>query len=133
MDYIFNGKKIKIPDKDIEQSMKTYELSKEEAIQLWLEDEGYMDNDEVEMLTEQAKTVMRTVHDASSVKSEKKEKKPRTVKISDEKHALFTDLVEFLTEKYGENVQIKTENKLIGIKINEKEFKLDLIETRVKK
>ena len=36
MMYDFNGKKIKIADEDIERSMTSLGLSKEEAIQVWL-------------------------------------------------------------------------------------------------
>lgn len=41
-----NGKTINIPDKEIENHMKILELSKEEAIQLWLEDNEYEINEE---------------------------------------------------------------------------------------
>ena len=40
MIYNFNGKNINIPDKEIEKAMKSLELTKEEAIEMWLEDEG---------------------------------------------------------------------------------------------
>ena len=55
MRYDFNGKVINIPDAEIEKSMKLLDLSKEEAIQMYLEDEGYMENEEVEALTAKAK------------------------------------------------------------------------------
>ena len=45
MRYNLNGKNINIPDADIERSMKSLELTKEEAIQMWLEDEGYLENE----------------------------------------------------------------------------------------
>lgn len=57
------------------------------------------------------------------------EKKPRTVKISDEKMSLFAEILENL-EKNHENVKILKENKLIEVKIGEKIFKIDLIEQR---
>ena len=59
-----------------------------------------------------------------------KEKKPRVVKISDEKQALFSDIYQNLTEIYGENVEIVKENKLLTVKIGSKTFKIDLIEQR---
>lgn len=61
-----------------------------------------------------------------------KAKKPRTVKISDAKKELFTDLVDFLTETYADVTVVK-DNKLIEITFDNKVFKLDLIETRPKK
>ena len=40
-----NGKVVNIPDNEIEYNMKTLELSKEEAIDLWLEDNDYQVNE----------------------------------------------------------------------------------------
>ena len=50
MVYEFKGKKIKIPDEDIKNYMKTLDLTEEEAIETWLDDEGYTENEEVEAL-----------------------------------------------------------------------------------
>lgn len=124
-----NGKNVNIPDKEIEKNMKLLEISKEEAIEMWLEDEGYLDNEEQNELDEKAKKV-KIDHGASAVdKTEKKEKKPREIKVSDEKQALFSEIVEKLAEN-GRNYEIVKENKLICVKIGEKTFKIDLIETR---
>ena len=65
-------------------------------------------------------------------RSEKKtERKPKTIKVSDEKTQIFNDLLRFLTENY--DFSILKDNKLIEISYNGKKFKLDLIETRQKK
>ena len=37
--YEFNNKKIKIPDEEIKNNMKILDITKEEAIQMYLEDE----------------------------------------------------------------------------------------------
>ncbi len=121
-----NGKTVNIPDKEIEKSMKVLELTKEEAIDLWLEDNDFQENEELEELDAKAKKV-KVVHGASADKP--KERKPKTVKISEE--TIFNDLFDFLTENY--NISVLKDNKLIEIKLNEKVFKLDLIETRTKK
>lgn len=124
-----NGKNVNIPDKEIEKNMKLLEISKEDAIEMWLEDEGYLDNEEQNELDEKAKKV-KIDHGASAVdKTEKKEKKPREIKVSDEKQALFSEIVEKLAEN-GRNYEILKENKLICVKIGEKTFKIDIIEQR---
>ena len=124
-----NGKNVNIPDKEIEKNMKLLEISREEAIEMWLEDEGYLDNEEQNELDEKAKKV-KIDHGASAIdKTEKKEKKPREIKVSDEKQALFSEIVEKLAEN-GRNYEILKENKLICVKIGEKTFKIDLIEQR---
>lgn len=131
MIYNFNGKNINIPDREIEKAMKSLELTKEEAIEMWLEDEGYMDNEEQIALTQKVKDsgIMTTIHGASAEKKEKKDKKPKTVKISEEKQALFSDILQNLQENY-ENVEILKQNKLIQVKINEITFKIDIIQQR---
>ena len=128
-----NGKTVNIPDKDIENYMKSLELSKEEAIDLWLEDNDYQVNDELEELDAKAKKV-KINHQASAIdKTEKKDRKPRTVKISDEKQKLFDEIYHNLVEIYGGTVEIVKENKLMTVKVGEKTFKIDLIEQRTKK
>lgn len=129
MKYEFNGKMVNIPDEEIAKAMKNLDLSKEQAIEMWLEDEGYLENEEQENLCQLAKEnkITATIHKASEGK--KRQNKPRTVKISDEKQALFAEILENLKENH-ENVEILKENKLIQVKIGEKVFKIDLIEQR---
>jgi hypothetical protein len=125
-----NGKTVNVPDSEIKSYMSKYELSENEAIQLYLEDEDLLENAELEELDSKAKKV-KINHGASAVdKTEKKEKKPRTVKISDEKQQLFDNIYHFLVETYGGSVDILKENKLLTLKVGEKTFKVDLIEQR---
>ena len=129
MTYNLNGKNINIPNAEIEKSMKLLELTKEEAIEMWLEDEGYLDNEEQLELEQKAKEnkITATIHRAGGEK--KKATKPKTVKVSDEKVKLFNEILENLY-KFNENVEILKENKLIQVEINGKVFKIDLIEQR---
>ena len=62
-----------------------------------------------------------------------KDRKPKTVKVSNEKKALFESIYANLDRCEGvepENVKVLTENKLIEVKIGDKTFKIDLIECR---
>lgn len=133
MVYNFNGRNIRIPDAEIENNMKVLELTKDEAIQLYLEDNDYCVNEEVERLTQKAKENKAVVHGAKSDKPRKKkttaakERKPDT-----EKEDFITKLADFLT-KEGYNPQIVNKSKLIEFKMGENTFKLDLIRKRVPK
>lgn len=73
MIYKLNNKQINIPDEDIDNLVDTLEISMEEAIQTWLDDEGYTENEQVEALTKKAKDnrITATIHEA------KAENKPR--------------------------------------------------------
>ena len=128
-----NGKNVNIPDEEIKKSMKALDLSKEDAIQMWLEDNDYEINEEQAELDAKAKKV-KIDHGASAVdKSEKKEKKPRPKIASDEKKELFDEIFSNLQDVYKQNAQIVKENKLITVQIGEKVFKVDLIEQRIPK
>lgn len=59
MKYNFNGKEINIPDAEIEKNMKALDISKDEAIEMWLDDNDYTENEVVEELTKKAKEVKR--------------------------------------------------------------------------
>jgi hypothetical protein len=130
MRYNFNGKMINIPDDEIAKAMKNLDLSKEEAIEMWLEDEGYLDNAEQIALCQVAKDnrITQVIH-GTHEKPRKKSEKPKTVKISPEKLLLFIQIQEMLEENY-ENVEILKENKLISVETNGKILKIDLIEQR---
>lgn len=130
MKYNFNGKTVNIPDVEIEKSMKILGLTKDQAIEMWLEDEGYLDNEEQMELTQKAKEnkITATIHSARDT-SKPKASKPKTVKVSEEKQSLFADILGNLQENY-ENVEVLKENKLIQVKLNGKTFKIDLIEQR---
>ena len=130
MRYNFNGKMINIPDDEIAKAMKNLDLTKEQAIEMWLEDEGYLDNAEQLALCQVAKDnrITQVIH-GTHEKPRKKSEKPKTVKISPEKLLLFIQIQEMLEENY-ENVEILKENKLISVETNGKILKIDLIEQR---
>lgn len=134
-----NGKVVNIPDDEIKGYMKSLDLTKDEAIEMWLDDEGYTENEEQMELEQKAKDsgVMRDIHGASAMdKTKSKSAKPKVVKVSDEKRDLF-DLIYDTLRDYQVDFDGKTtilkENKLIQFEINGKIFKIDLIEQRQKK
>ena len=132
MTYTLDNKTINIPDSEIEKSMQVLELTKEEAVQLWLEDNDYLTNEELEELDAKAKKV-KINHGAGTTKPRKKSDKPRVVKVSDEKKTLFSEILADLEDVFKNDVQVLKENKLIEVKIGEKVFKIDIIEQRTPK
>lgn len=134
-----NGKSVNIPDKEIESYMKSLDLTKEQAIEMWLDDEGYTENEEQLELDKKAKEsgIMRDIHGASAMdKADKKPSKPKVVKVSEEKRDLFSLLYDTLHDygiDFDGKATILKENKLIQFEINGKIFKIDLIEQRNKK
>lgn len=122
-----NSKSVHIPDAEIANSMAKLDLSKDEAIQMWLEDNDYCENEEVEILTQKAKE-NKVSRGAKSEKAlTKTDKKPKERKPDIEKEEIITALSEFLTEKGCTFVEITNKSKIIEFNIGETHFKLDLI------
>ena len=126
-----NGKAVVIPDKELEKLENSLKLSKQDAIDLWLADNGYEIDEEQQELDEKASKVH--INKDIDTKKSTKERKKVEKKVSDEKKALFNEISGFLKRVYGINTKIVTENKLITVKIGEKTFKIDIIEQRPSK
>ena len=128
-----NGKVIRINEKTIENLMDKLDLDREDAIQVYLEDEGYEINEEQEELTQKAKDnrITASIHKAEGKKKERKkvERKPNP-----DKESLIASLADFLGELDEiENVQVTNVGKLIEFNFRGKAMKIDLVEKRVKK
>lgn len=123
-----NGKEVFVPKKDIDVFVQKGKMKELDAIELWLSDNGHLESEEQNALDEVAKKV-KIDHKAKADKP-KKEQKPRVVKVSDTKKMLFSEIYSNLNSLFGENVKIEKENKLIIVEIDEKTFKIDLIEQR---
>lgn len=132
MTYNLNGKNIRIPDADIERSMKSLDLSKEEAIQMWLEDEGYLENEEQEALEKKAKEnrITATIHQASATdKVVKKTQKERCRKENPTKEMVIREIAALLPN-FAENVEVLNVGKLISFSIGEEKYEIDLKQKR---
>jgi len=129
--YELNGKKIKIPNEDIERSMKSWGISKEEAIQMWLEDEEYLENEEQEALCQKAKEnrITATIHEATAKEPKAKTQKERTRREDPTKEMIIAEIAKILP-KFAENVKVENVGKLITFTIGEDSYKLDLIKQR---
>lgn len=133
MRYKLNEKKeIRIPDEDIQRLMSTMKLDKDEAIQLWLEDEGYLINEEQEALCKKAKE--NKVKNIGERKAPivLKNKKEKVVKDNPTKEMVISEIAKILPA-FATNIKIENKAKLITFNIGDDEFKLDLIQKRKKK
>lgn len=125
MTYGVNGKTYNVPEKEIDKLQKKLDISFSEAVDVWLTDNGLKENKEQELLNSKAKTAPR-----EKVSGEKgKPRKPRTIKISEEKQMLFKYILGGLVNDFA-NVEVLTENKLISVEIDGKKFKIDITECR---
>lgn len=128
MTYNFNGKNLTIPDKDLENLMNTLELTKEEAIETWLDDNDYTTNEVVEELTAKAKKEIKRYE--KSDKTRKAVTKER--KVDEEKKAFLDGFRVFAEGKGGVVTNIKNEAEF-SFTFNGTEYSVKLIKHRAKK
>lgn len=141
MTTIINGQTRHIDDKTLDRMIKNIPCTKDEAIQIYAEDEGWIDNSvtkEMSENVEKTKAVLRTVHQAISQKVVDKKMNGEATrgtgkKAKDEsKIEIINGLAEYLTNNY-ENVIIENAGKIITFTVNGEKYKLDLTKTRVPK
>lgn len=133
MIYNLKGKQIDIPDEDIDNLVDTLELSIDEAIQTWLNDEGYLENEEVAALTQKAKDnrITATIHEA---KAEGRKKRENVRKENPTKEALIEVFKDTLLNLEGATkVQVVNIGKIIEFEYGGNRYKLDLIQRRQEK
>lgn len=132
MEIKVNNKVVKIPQKEIDNLMKTLELTKQEAIETWLDDNDYTTNKQVEELTKKAKANGTTKIGARVNVENKKVERER--KANPTKALIIEELTKKLKQIDGIN-QLKVENKekLITFSLNGNDYKLDLVQKRAKK
>ena len=133
MNYTFNGKNIRIPDDIIEKMVKLLGITKEEAIQTWLEDEGFLENPEQIALCQKAKEsgIMRTIHAAKAITPVKTQRE-RVKKENPTKEKIIAEIAKLIAE-FAENVTVVNDSKIIEFSMGDKDFKLDLTQKRKKK
>lgn len=121
-----DGKPIKIPMADIAKYMQKLELTQDEAIELWLTDNDYMDNEEVNRLSQQAKD------NKTNLRADAGERKKREVtkKENPTKEKVIETLAEVLKNMGAVNIKITNISKLIEFEMDGNNFKLDLVQKR---
>ena len=127
-----NGKVVRIPMAEINKSMTLLGLTKDEAIQMYLEDEGYLENDEQTALERKAKEnrITATIHQAKSTEVKQKTQKERVKNADPTKEGVIKAIAEMLPNLNATDIVIVNEGKLITFKIGADKYKVDLIRNR---
>ena len=132
MEIKVNNKVVKIPQKEIDNLMKTLELTEQEAIETWLDDNDYTTNEQVEELTKKAKANGTTKISARVNVENKKVERER--KENPTKALIIDQLWQKLAEiEHISNLKVENKEKLITFSLNGNDYKLDLVQKRAKK
>ena len=125
-----NDKKVKVAKKWVDTAIEKLDTDLDDVLLMWLEDNDYLVNEELEQLDSQAKqNKVKLDTDKKERKKVVRERKPNVNKIE-----IITLIDEFL-QKNSDFTDVKVENvsKIITFSYKNKEFKLDLTEKRAKK
>lgn len=128
-----NGKNIKVNEEEIEKNMVILGITKDEAIQMYLEDEGYLENAEVQELTKKAR-INKTDKIVATDKTKERKKIERKEAEDPQKEAIIKQIYQTLREN-GNIVDIKITNKFktIDFYVNNEYFSINLTRHRQKK
>ena len=121
-----NGKIVKVDKSWTDKTMKILETDLEDVLLMYLEDEGYIINEEQEELNTKAKGVVKP--DAS----DKTKRKPRTVtqKENPTKELIIAEIAKTLQKLGVENLKIENKAKLVTFNYANESFKVDLVQKR---
>lgn len=128
------NKEVKVPDEEIKNLMDKLELTEQEAIQTWLEDEGYEVNEEVERLTAKAKANgTARINARANVENKKSTRERKANPVKEEIIQILANALKNSQNLPINAIKIENIGKIITFKVENREFKLDLIEKRQKK
>ena len=128
-----NGKKYFMEVAKVDNLQKQLKISEFEAIEMWLEDNGYLVNEEQNALDMKAKG-NKVKLATSAEKPKAKTQKERVAKSNPNKEYIVGVIAEFLEEIVGkDNVNIENKAKLITFNYKGEDYKLDLVQKRKSK
>ena len=128
-----NGKVVKAMTSYLENMCTRLDIDMDEAVLTWLEDEGYLENEEQEELCAAAKENKSLAATRKGVKDRAKEKKKtvRTIKENPTKEMIIAEIFKCIEAIEGTtNIVVENKGKLITFELNNESFKIDLIQRR---
>lgn len=124
-----NEKIVKVSTQYIDNMVDKLGIDKEDAILTWLEDEEYLVNEEQEELCQISKdNKFKMV--ATSEKPKKKTPKERVQKENPTKELIIETIAKALENLDITDLIIENKAKLITFKLNNEDFKVDLVQKR---
>lgn len=127
-----NEKKVKVSKKYIDNCIEKLDIQLEDALLTWLEDEGYMENEDQQELCNQAKeNKSNKVIDAKKDTPKKKTQKERVSKDNPDKEYIVSSIANILGNiKEISNLNIENKAKLITFTYKNNDYKIDLVQKR---
>lgn len=127
MRYNYEGKNINIPDEYIEKNMRNLGISRQECVEMYLSDEGFITNDEIIAMSEKAKTAGA----GAKATGEKAKRKPPVRQPDEVKRAMVAALAEFISGQDGvTNAEVTNIERMIAFELGGDKFEITLTKKR---
>lgn len=128
---IADGKVVQVPNAEVSKLQAQLNLTRAEAVDLWLFDHDYIENEEEQALTAKAKEnrITATIHEAKAEHKQKTQRE-RVVKEDKVKEGIIQAIADLLPSLDATDVNIEKKGKLITFKVGADIFKVDLIRQR---
>lgn len=132
MKYIIGKKEVDIPEKEIDKLMDSLDISEDEAVQTWLFDNDYIENEEEAILTKKAKDnrITATIHEAKDIT--KTRAKRNVERKEDVDKEMVIAAVANMLQGLGIKGRVTNKSKIVEFEYNGNEYKIDLIRRRKK-
>lgn len=105
------GKTVQVPNKEVANLQKQLGLTRSQAVELWLYDEGLTDNEEAQNLTTKAQE-NKVKH--SAAKGKPKTQRERTQKEQPIKEEIISTIAETLASIGATEIKVENKAKLIS-------------------
>lgn len=123
------GKVVKVGAEWVERTIKALDTDLEDVLLMWLEDEGYLVNEEQEELVEKSKQNKVKLVATDTIK--KKTPKERVQKENPTKELIIQTIYNALQQIDNiSSVNVENKAKLITFELNNEQFKVDLVQKR---
>ncbi len=123
------GKVVKVGAEWVERTIKALDTDLEDVLLMWLEDEGYLVNEEQEELVEKSK--QNKVKLVATDTTKKKTQKERVIKENPTKELIIQTIYNALQQIDNiSSVNVENKAKLITFELNNEQFKVDLVQKR---
>ena len=123
------GKVVKVGAEWVERTIKALDTDLEDVLLMWLEDEGYLVNEEQEELVEKSK--QNKVKLVATDTTKKKTPKERVQKENPTKELIIQTIYNALQQIDNiSSVNVENKAKLITFELNNERFKVDLVQKR---
>lgn len=119
-------------EKWIEQAMKSLEITREEALDLWACDHDEEESEEQNALDKKASKVKI---DRGAGGNKKVDRKPREKKVNAEKQAIITSVFNAIRTDFSDisAITVRNDEKYVDFTLNDVEYTLNLVAHRPKK